>query len=293
MAAFHIYVPLAVAAWMLRSTEPSPATECSAAGRAAMTGAHLFLEAVKPSAKDTVLTARLCLVPPKAGVGSYTATLTFDSTVMRAVRVDVSGGMQARNIAVQGVIKLAGAAPNGFRRGPLATIAFKPLKGTTLGKVRVTLVEANTPSGKTLLANSKVAGYPSTDRSLGVIEKHVATSGSGGTGRSTVGPKMIAPHVDSISPSGGKIDPESVFDVALYGKGFATNGNAVVFDAATVEGLSSENGGTVLRFAIPTMIPAHENVQLHRTAPGKFSVKVRTPAGTSNAVTFTVRGEDR
>jgi hypothetical protein len=269
-----------------------PAPVCAVPGSVATKGALLFLEAVKPAAKDTVVTARLCLVPSRAGVGSYHATLTFDSTMMRALRVDVSGGMQAKNMNIPGIIKLAGAAPGGFARGPLATIVFKPLKGRTLAKIRLTLVELNAPSGAGLLEGAKVAGYPSTDRALGLIEPHPEAHGAGGT-RVLPGTTSEAPHIDSISPSSGKIDPESVLEVALYGNGFAAEGNTVLFDVATVERPVVENGGTVLKFIIPTMIPAHGNVQLHRVESGTFTVRVVTPSGTSNPVRFTVRGEDR
>jgi hypothetical protein len=292
MPFFPLYVSLVVAAGAIRSAEPPAAPVCAVVGSGTAKGAQLFLEAVKPLAKDTVLSARLCLVPPKAGVGSYNAMLTFDSTVMRAVRVDVSGGMQAKNMTVPGVIKLAGAAPNGFARGPLATIVFKPLTGKSLAKVRVTLVEANTPGGASLLVDFQVAGYPSTDRTLGAIELKLV-SAEPDTRMLATGAKLTAPHIDSISPNSGKIEPESVLEVALYGKGFAAEGNTVLFDAATAEKPVSENGGTILKFIVPTMIPAHGNVQPHRVEPGKFTVKVLTPSGTSNAVTFTVRGEDR
>ena len=284
------FVSLLVATGAMRFASPAPV--CTVPGSATTKGAYLFLEAVKPAAKDTVVSARLCLVPPKAGVGSYHATLTFDSTIMRAVRVDVSGGMQAKNMAVPGVIKLAGAAPNGFGRGPLATIVFKPLKGKALAKIRLTLVELNTPGGVTLLIDSKVAGYPSTDRTLGRIETNPDTRGAGGT-KELSGTTVGAPHIDSISPNSGKIDPDSVVEVALYGKGFAADRNTVMFDFATVDRPVSENGGTVLRFIVPTMIPAHGNVQLHRVEAGTYMIKVLTPSGTSNAVRFTVRGEDR
>lgn len=293
MPFFPLYVSLLVVAGAIRFAEPPAAPVCAVVGSGTAKGAQLFLEAVKPLAKDTVLSARLCLVPPKAGVGSYNAMLTFDSTVMRAVRVDVSGGMQAKNMTVPGVIKLAGAAPNGFARGPLATIVFKLLTGKSLAKVRVTLVEANTPGGASLLADSKVAGYPPTDRTLGVIESTPSGQGAGGTHILPRGSTLGAPHIDSISPNSGKIDPESVLEVTLYGKGFAAEGNTVLFDAATVEKPVSENGGTILKFIVPTMIPAHGNVQPHRVEAGKFTVKVLAPAGTSNAVRFTVRGEDR
>jgi hypothetical protein len=284
------FIFLIGAAAVMRTLPPAPV--CSVPGRAATKGASLFVEAVRPAANDTTVSARLCLVPPKNGVGSYHATLTFDSTAMRAVRVDVNGGMQAKNMSVPGAIKLAGAASNGFARGPLATIVFRTLKGNALARIRLTLVELTTLGGADLLGGAKIAGYPSADRTLGLIERNPTRRAAGGA-RTLPTMSLTVPHIDSIAPSSGHVDPESVLEVALYGKGFATNKSTVLFDAATVDRPVSEHGGTVLKFIIPTMIPAHGNVQLHRVEAGTFMVRVRTPSGTSNAVPFTVRGEDR
>lgn len=274
------------------SGSPKPEPVCATPIFEAVDGAQFFIEPVRSAARDTVLMARLCVIPPKSGVGSYQATLTFDSTAMRAVRVDATSGMQATNITVPGLIKFAGAAPSGFARGLLATIAFKPSKGTALGKIRLTLIEANSIKGAPLLASSRVAGHPATDRTLGVIETKATKPGTILQRPSPSVATAIVPHIDSISPSSGKIDPESVVEVALYGRGFA-EGNVVLFDAATVERPVAEEGGTILRFIVPTMIPAHGNVQLHRVEAGRYSVKVQSASGTSNVVTFTVRGEDR
>jgi hypothetical protein len=287
MSLFLIYAAVAALAG---STKPDPT--CAPPTVGAVTGAHFFIESVKSLPRDTGRTARLCVVPPKAGLGSYQATLAYDSTVMRAVRVDVTNGMQATNMSVPGLIKFAGAAPSGFARGLLATIVFKPSRGKPLGKIRLTLVEANSTKGATLLAGSRVAGYPATDRTLGVIDTKPAKPGTSAQRPSPSVATSVTPHIDSISPSSGKVDPESVVEVALYGWGFA-DGNVVLFDAATVERPVAENGGTILRFIVPTMIPAYAKVQTHRVDAGRFSVKVRSAAGTSNAVTFTVRGENR
>ncbi len=284
------FVILIAAAWATRIVAPAPV--CSVPGSVTTKGAHLFVERVGPAASDATVSARLCLVPPKAGVGSYHATLTFDSTAMRAVRVDVSGGMQAKNMSVPGAIKLAGAASSGFARGPLATIIFRPLNGKALAKIRLTLVELTTPRGADLLGAAKVAGYPPADRTLGLIEASPSRRTADGT-QSPPATSLTAPHIDSIAPTSGKVDPESVLEVALYGRGFAADRSTVLFDAATVDRPVSENGGTVLKFIVPTMIPAHGKVQLHRVEAGTFMVRVRTPSGTSNAVRFTVRGEDR
>ena len=126
-----------------------------------------------------------------------------------------------------------------------------------------------------------------------MIETTPTETGTGGPRALPGGSKLGAPHIDSIAPSSGKIDNESVFEATLYGRGFVSDGSTVQFDAATVERPVTENGGTILKFIVPTMIPAHGTVQFHRVEAGRFTVKVLTPSGTSHAVTCTVRGEDR
>jgi hypothetical protein len=267
---------------------PMAPKPCSVSGSANL--ARLFIEAARPRAADTVMSVRLCLIPPRGGVGSYSAMVTFDSTALHATRVDVSGGMQVANANVTGIIRLAGAAPAGFLAGPLATITFRRAPGSAEPRIRLTLAEANSPTGVSVIAGVSVSGYPATDSTLGRVQTTAIAVSSEATGLT---PKGVVPHVDSIAPRSGQLDAESVLDLTIYGKGFTAAGNSVLFDAATVEGLMSELNGRVLRFMAPTLIPGDGKGQSRRIAPGKYQVRVRTNSGTSNAVTFTVRGDDR
>jgi hypothetical protein len=281
----HLVAPMGLA---LAPHLAIPPAVCASNAPASLKGAHLFIEVAKPAPTDSVITARLCLAPPRAGVGSYMATLTFDSTLMRVIQVNVIGGLQVKNAEVPGAIRLAGAAPTGFARGPLATIVFKPRRGKALSKVKLTLLEANTPAGASVLAGSSVQGHPATDRTLGIVQ---TAPGKSGPVVSTAA--AAAPRIDSISPKSARIEAEGVIDLALYGSGFSPAGNTVLFDAATLEGMLSESGGTIIRFVAPGKIPAHGTLPSRRVVAGTYSVRVRTAAGTSNAVTFTARGEDR
>jgi hypothetical protein len=270
------------------SAQAHAATPCAATAPAAV--ARFFLEPDTAAISSSVASVRVCLIAASGGVGSYSATLTFDSALMRATRVDVSGGMQVANAQAAGTVRLAGAAPAGFPSGVLATLRFTLRRGTSLSTIRLAVTEVNSPSGASLLQGASVTGYPSTDPSLGVAQSNPARAPADVPSRSPDGGKL---HVDSIIPRSGQVDAESVLDLALYGRGFAATGNTVLFDAARVVGLASERGGTLLRFMAPTSIPAHGDAQTHRVGPGRYEVRVRTPSGTSNAVTFTVRGEDR
>src|SRR4051812_25801667 len=110
-----ILVMLAVALSQLQgATKP-----CSE--RAVGRSTRLYLEAAGAPDAARVAAFRLCLAAPTAGVGSYSATLTFDSTAARVTRVDVSGGMQVANANVGGKVRLAGGARAGGRAGALGT----------------------------------------------------------------------------------------------------------------------------------------------------------------------------
>jgi hypothetical protein len=253
---------------------------------------ELFIEPVVPAADGILVQARLCVVPPRAGLGSYTAVVTFDSLSMQVRGVDVMGGMQVTNTDQPGTIRIAGAAPQRFPHATLATITFKLLRGTTLGQLKTTLLEANSPTGVSLMDSARVAGYPAGDRSLGVVQKAQtasASEGSRGSGRRSPPSQVL--RIDSVSPKLAVIDVEGVTDLVLYGRGFDRGGNTVLFDGAPIGGLLSEAGGTIIRFNAPAKIPPANGLPARRLGAGNFEIKVRTSAGTSNGVTLALREE--
>ncbi|HEY6220309.1 MAG TPA: IPT/TIG domain-containing protein [Gemmatimonadaceae bacterium] len=246
-----------------------------------------FLESLPLSSSDTVARVRLCLMPPAGGVGSYSATISFDSAQMRVLTVDVSGGLQAANKSVANIVRIAGASPSGFGAGPLATIIFKPRRGRSLSRVKLAIHEATSVSGVSVLREIGVRGYPATDRLLGVVE-----SAAVGAPPESKQPAS-APTIDSIVPRSGRVDAETVRDITVHGKGFASTGNVVLFGDATIENLASESGGTVIHFMAPTVLPARGSRPSQRVTPGSYAVRVRTPAGTSGTARFVVLEDHR
>jgi hypothetical protein len=228
--------------------------------------AVVFIEPAPAGDRDSVRVARVCLASAKL-IGSYTGTISYDSTRMRVERVETRGGVQAANARTAGFIRIAGAAPNGFTNGVLATIAFRPRAGRTLSRIALTLSEINTTNGISLLGEARSIGWPAV---------------------STV---RTAPVIDSIRPRSAEISHERVTDVVLYGRGFAQVGNTIDFGGARVVDLASEKGGTVIRFLAPTEVPADGARAAHRMEPGRIEVRVRHAGGVSNRVTFTVRGD--
>jgi hypothetical protein len=281
LAAMLIAISASGQSTVCRSTVPAHA------------GAFFFMESVKPAATDTVARVRLCLRTPAAKVGSYSATISFDAASMRAVRYDAAGGLQTANTTIAGAVKIAGASLNGFAGGELGTLVFKPTAGRAIGQLKLTLLESNSPTGVSLLGATRVQGIPATNKTMGVVQAAPVTASSEDPSRSTRPGIARAPRIDSISPRAAQVDAEGVTHLVLYGRNFTATANAVLFAGATIEGLLSESGGTVIRFTAPTRIPATASAPAYRVEPGQVEVKVRTIAGTSNAVTFTVRGEVR
>jgi hypothetical protein len=236
----------------------------------ATSGVRFFIEPIPAAARDSVPSARLCLAPGPKGIGSYMADVMYDSTRMRAVRVETTGGMQVANSRAAGIIRIAGASPAGFAKGQLAILRFKLAGGKTLGQLTLTVREASTPAGASVLSETRMTGWP--------VERGAA-------------PKSPPPHIDSVSPRSAEVDAEGVTNLVLYGRGFAASGNTVVFDAAQVTGLRSEAGGTIIRFSAPTFIPAQGAKPGHRVTPGPVQVRVKHAGGTSNAMIFTAREE--
>lgn len=231
-----------------------------------------FHAEVLPSApRDTVIIARLCLTPDARGVGSYMAIISWDSTRVRAQRVDAVGGMQVANARVPGTIRIAGASPGGFAAGQLALVTFKPLGSRRLDELMLAVTEVSTPAGASVLAETVVDGWPAKAQRQPVTQPA---------------------KIDSISPRSAVVGAERVTDLVLYGRGFAANGNTVLFGDASIADLLSESGGTILRFTAPTFIPGRGTASGHRVSAGPLLVRVKHAGGTSNAVTFTVR-EDK
>lgn len=227
--------------------------------------AHFYIEPVPPAPGDTV-SARLCLAVGANPIGSYAATITYDSTRMRAVRFDPMSGMQVANPSLPGTIRIAGISPAGFPTGQLASIVFVSLRSKALSALRLEVGEVSTSSGTSVLKDTRASGWP-----LQSAEPRAT------------------PVIDSIRPTAGEVDAERVTDLVLYGKGFAASGNVVLFGGAEVGGLLSEANGTVIRFAAPPSLPSTGSGTARRLLPGPIDVRVKNEAGTSNAVTFVVR----
>lgn len=254
-------------AMLLFAAADVAAAQAACARPSVGTAARFHVEQVPPKPRDSVVVARLCLTAGKKGLGSYLATLTYDTATMRVASVQTAGGMQIANARIAGLIRIAGAAPAGFPNGLLASIAFVPSRPQTLAAITLSIGEASTPTGVSIVAEVTANAWQ-------------------------VKPTVISrPRVDSISPRSAEVSRERVTDLILYGRGFLAAGNTIVFGDAEVTGLSSETGGTVIRFAAPTEFPARGTAPTRRITAGRIDVRVRHSGGASNVVVFKVEDD--
>jgi hypothetical protein len=248
-------------------------------------GVYLSVSSLAPRAGDTVVVAAT-LADDSIALGSFRVRLAFDATRIRYAGELPVGGMRVVNPARDSVVVVGVAGSSPEHR--LFELRFRVIDATALQSLLLRVDELND------------AGFSNRAEQIPlqaalVLDAALADGGRGSVSSSAApgGGKAIpgAPVIDSISPRSGEVSAERVTDIALYGHGFAPSGNVVVFDGAEVAGLLSEAGGTVLRFAAPTRIPSNRGGTSRRVSPGSMDIRVRTPGGVSNAVTFVVKAE--
>ena len=228
---------------------------------------RFYLEAAPAVSRDT-LRMRVCLLPARGTrAASYHVELSYDSTRVRAVRVDAAGGLQAANIAPAGRVALAGVATAGFEPGILATVVLQVVSPGAPGQMELRLLELTDASGRNMANTVALAGFPSASAQPEVRR---------------------APHIDSLTPRRGEISAEDVTEVTVYGRGFTTDNNQVYFGRQKVGVVPSEAEGTRTRFHVPTMIPGRRGQLPVRIAPGRYVVRLKNANGASNSATFTV-----
>ena len=148
-----------VAAIALTGADSGQVSGCALRKPGASMMAFVAMPAVK--ARDTVVTAAVCVVDAKTGsakVASYHGELYFDSTAARVVRVDKPrDGMRVENTTLAGRVNFAGAAPTGFAPGALLSVVLRVKQAGVAPKLRLKMLELNAVDGSNLLKQLVVA----------------------------------------------------------------------------------------------------------------------------------------
>lgn len=96
------------------------------------------------------------------------------------------------------------------------------------------------------------------------------------------------PVIDRLEPASGLAGVAYPIEVTIIGRNFADSANTITFGPVRLDGLAARDGGTRLVFFAPKEEPARGEVPPALLLPGPYDVRVTTPAGTSNAATFTL-----
>lgn len=100
-----------------------------------------------------------------------------------------------------------------------------------------------------------------------------------------------SPRLDSITPDSVFLAPGAVVEVVLAGRGFAPGApgrNAVQFGADTIGDVPANDDGTAIRFVIPQQVPLRGDAAPQPLEAGPYTIRVRTPQGTTNAMVVKV-----
>jgi hypothetical protein len=277
------------------------ARQLPCADRSIGAAARVFLEVSPGAPGDSTALVRLCMVPWSVAIGSYHAAIDYDTTVVRVMHAEPgTNGLNVVNPRGAGTVVFAGATSSGFTPGVVATVTVRMRRPRAMGALKLTLIELNTTSGADLRDGARVAGYPSSDRTLGVIGAPRGAAAVADSARAAPaaanarpGQKMlrwlVPPHIDSLSPTAATVTRDAVMEVVIHGTGFTAAGNSVTFGPADLGTFPSADGKTV-RFVVPSTIQSRSEVPPMRIGRGAFPVRVRNASGESNELTFMVRG---
>ena len=92
-----------------------------------------------------------------------------------------------------------------------------------------------------------------------------------------------------ITPDSGPAGPAYPIEITIEGTGFDSS-NVVMFGPLTVKDVPSRESRTRIVMYVPKEMPSSSEVPPSPLLPGPYEVRVKTSAGTSNALTFRLIG---
>ena len=248
-------------------------------------------------ARDSVVDARICLRTrdSKLRIGSYHGVVTWDSTkaTLREVKKG-RRGMRLENTTKAGVVDFAGAFPSGLDERSVMTLELTLAKPGKLPPLTLHMFELNEVSGTVLTSTLSVTGYPATLKTTpGALKKN--TNAAGIRGADSAKKTSPAGNASPTAPTAVEItgvspaEPRAGSEVVVRGKGFMPVGNTLLIGAIEIRDLPSADGGTLIRFTLPTERPARSEAGPKVVGAGQYTVTVKNARGTSNTLRFTVR----
>jgi hypothetical protein len=252
-------------------------------------GAYLSVSDMSPEAGSDIIVTGTLAVSDKLSLGSFRVRLGFDSTKLRFLEEIPSPDMMRVVNPRAGDVIVVGASSTPSVDGKLFTFRLRVEDPAGINSLVLRIDELNDTAFRDQRATVTQAAALVHDRSLErLVESEMTDTARGPVTQKGVTPGVtihpgadVMPVVDSISPRTGELDSDRVTDIIIYGKGFAARGNLVLFGNATIPGLMSEAGGTVIRFSAPSI----------RVTERVMAVRVQHDGMQSNAVFFTVKSD--
>ncbi|MCL4522932.1 MAG: putative Ig domain-containing protein, partial [Acidobacteria bacterium] len=208
-------------------------------------------------------------------IGASAATGTRNVTVTTGTEVTTSAPFTVNAVAAP---TLASISPN---RGYIGVTGTHTLTGTNFVagmsvNVSGTLV---TPSNVNVTSSTQATVDLAVALNAALGNRNVSVTTAGGTSGTVIWKVVGVPVINSMSPTSG--NPSAAVAVTVLGSEFTGGDLLVAGNGITLSNMLILNGGTkfTAKFNIAANAPS-----------GPRNVTVVNPAGTSNAVVFTVNG---
>jgi hypothetical protein len=226
----------------------------------------VFVEADPVDARDTIMTARVCLaVPATQSIASLSGRLTLDTAFGRLMSIGHTPGSPfVANADSAGNVMIAGASGSGVRAGTVLTLRTRLTRAGVLPRIDFTITELNALDGSSLVTRATARG---------------------------LAPRCVGkqPAVFEVLPPGASADPGEPLDLRISGCGFDALHNTVRVGEITVRDIRSTEGGTRIRVVIPKEYRATGEVPPMVMGAGTYEVTVDNGRGRSNARRITLR----
>ena len=226
----------------------------------------VFVEADPVAARDTVMTARLCLgVPANQSIASMSGRLTIDTAFGRLVSLGRTPGSPfVANADSAGNVMIAGASGSGVRAGTLLTLRTRLTRAGVLPRIDFTITELNALDGSSLVTRATARG---------------------------LAPRCVGkqPAVFEVLPPGASADPGEPLDLRITGCAFDALHNTIRVGEITVRDIRSTERGTRIRVVVPKEYRATGEAPPMVMGAGTYEVTVDNGRGRSNARRITLR----
>lgn len=225
-----------------------------------------FVETDPVAARDTMITARLCIsVPAKQSIASLSGRLALDTSFATLSSVERAPGSPfVVNADGAGQVMIAGASGTGVRSGTVLTLRARVTRPGVVPNIEFMITELNARDGSSLVTRATIRGL--SPRCVGT-----------------------QPAVFEVLPPAASADPAEPLDLRITGCGFSAAHNTIRVGDVTLRDIRSTDNGTHIRVIVPKETRASSEVPPMVMSAGTYDVSVDNGRGKSNARRITLR----